>query len=113
MAKAKKDQPGVPLGGKTYNRIRSGEVSTYEQVHAGDVVLGHDGNAWGVEQIVHDDGVTVVTLVRHGERVTGRPPAGTEVTVLAPADVRAEGWAAQQLIDAFGSVVLIRERWAP
>lgn len=87
-------------------------MSTYEQVHTGDVVLGHDGDTWGVEQIVHDDGVTVVTLVRHGERVTGRPPAGTEVTVLVPADVRAEEWAVQQLIDAFGPVELIGERWA-
>lgn len=84
-------------------------MSTYEEVHAGAVVLGHDGNSWGVEQITHEDGITVVTLVRHGARVAGYPPAGTEVTVIEPADVSEEARAAQVLIDAFGSVELIGE----
>lgn len=85
-------------------------MTTYEQVHAGAVVLGYDNQAWGVEQIMHSP-TLAVTLVRHGARVTGYPPAGTEVTVLDPADVRAEEWAAQVLIEAFGSVELLGERW--
>jgi hypothetical protein len=83
---------------------------TYEHLHAGVVVLGGDGEPWGVEQILHEPQLAV-TLVRHGQRVTGYPPAGTAVTVIDPADVRAEEWAAQVLIDAFGPVQLIGEAW--
>lgn len=84
--------------------------ATYEQLHAGAIVLGGDGSPWGVEQILFQP-TLAVTLVRLGERVTGYPPAGTPVTVIDPADVRAEEWAAQVLIDAFGPVELIGERW--
>jgi hypothetical protein len=77
-------------------------VATYEQVHAGDVVIGHDNQLWGVESIgtVPDTGQRQVTLVRHGAQVTGYPPAGTEVTVAQPADVSREVMAAQLLINA-------------
>jgi hypothetical protein len=85
-------------------------MTTYEQVHAGATVLGHDGQVWGVEAIDREPHLSV-TLVRYGQRVTGYPPAGTPVTVIEPADVRAEAWAAQQLIDAFGSVEIVSERW--
>jgi hypothetical protein len=85
-------------------------TTTYEQLHAGAIVLGGDGEPWGVEQIDHEPQLAV-TLVRLGQRVTGYPPLGTPVTVIDPADVRAEEWAAQVLIDAFGSVQLIGERW--
>lgn len=85
-------------------------MTTYEQVHSGAVVLGHDGALWGVEHIQHEP-TLAVTLVRHGRRLTGYPPAGTEVTVVEPADVSGELTAAQNLIDAFGSVELIAEHW--
>ncbi len=85
-------------------------VTTYEQVHAGDVVLGGDGEAWGVAWTYRgQDGRLAITLTRHGRRVTGYPPPGTEVTVIEPADVRAEGWAFGVLAEAFGDIELIGE----
>ena len=84
-------------------------MATYEQVHAGDIVLGHDGELWGVEAISHAPQLAV-TLVRHGRRVTGYPAAGTGVTVVTPADVSAEGRAAQALIDAGLGVEILYEQ---
>lgn len=84
-------------------------MSSFEQVHAGDTVLGHDGEVWGVEAIERAPRLAV-TLVKYGVRVTGYPPPGTPVTVVTPADLSAEFWAAQVLIDAFGSVEVISER---
>jgi hypothetical protein len=83
-------------------------VTTYEQVHSGAVVLGHDGALWGVEAIMREP-VLSVTLVQHGRRVTGYPPAGTEVTVIEDADVAAEFRAAEVLANAFGPVELVAE----
>lgn len=84
-------------------------MATYEHVHAGDVVLGHDRELWGVEAISHTPQLAV-TLVRHGQRITGYPPPGTGVTVVTPADVAAEAAAAQVFIDAGFGVELISER---
>jgi hypothetical protein len=72
-------------------------------------VLGHDGDLWGVEVIEHEP-VLAVTLVKHGHRITGYPPAGTAVTVVTPADVTAEQRAVQVFIDAGFKVELISER---
>lgn len=86
-------------------------MATYEHVHAGDVVLGHDGELWGVVEIDHSPPLRV-TLVRHGARVTGYPPAGTSCTVVTPADVRAEAWAADVLISTgLGPVEIVSEKW--
>ena len=84
-------------------------MASYEQVHAGDIVLGHDGELWGVEAIDHVPQLAV-TLVKHGQQVTGYPPAGTPVTVVAPADLSAEFWAAQMFIDAGFDVEIVSER---
>lgn len=84
-------------------------MATYEQVHAGDIVLGHDGDLWGVEAINHAPQLAVV-LVKHEQRVIGYPPAGTAVTVVTPADVAAEERAVQVFIDAGFDVELISER---
>jgi hypothetical protein len=83
----------------------------YEQVHAGDTVLGHDGDVWGVEAIDHGPPLAV-TLVKHGGavRVTGYPPAGTPVTVVEPADVGAEERAYAVLTEAFGPIEILGER---
>lgn len=81
----------------------------YEQVHAGDIVLGHDGELWGVESITHVPQLAV-TLVRHGHRVIGYPPPGTEVTVVTPADVAAEARAAQVFIDAGLGIEIVSEQ---
>lgn len=85
-------------------------MTTYEQVHAGDAVLGHDGQPWGVSAIVHGDQLAV-TLVRGEHEITGRPPAGTEVQIIEPADLSAEVAAAGVLIEALGPIEIISERW--
>ena len=84
-------------------------MATYEQVHAGDIVLGHDGELWGVAAIDHAPQLAV-TLVKHGHRVVGYPPPGTGVTVVTPVDVAAEARAAQVFIDAGLGVEIISER---
>lgn len=84
-------------------------MTTYEQVHAGDIVLGHDGELWGVAGIDRAPKLAV-TLVRHGHSVTGYPPPGTPITVVQAADVRAEAWAADVLIGAFGPIEILGER---
>jgi hypothetical protein len=85
-------------------------MNTYESVHAGDVVLGHDGELWGVARIEREPEL-VVELVRYGARVVGRPPAGTPVTVVEPADVSAEQRAVNALLGGGFDVELISERW--
>jgi hypothetical protein len=85
-------------------------ADTYETVHAGDIVLGHDGQLWGVEAIEHEP-VLAVTLVQNGSRVVGRPPAGTPVTVVTRADTSAEQRAVNALLGQGLSVELISERW--
>lgn len=83
-------------------------MASYEQVHAGDIVLGHDGELWGVEAIDHEPQLAVV-LVKHGYRVVGYPPAGTPITVVTPAKVAAEARAAQVFIDAGLDVEIVHE----
>ena len=85
-------------------------MATYEQVHAGDTVLGHDGNLWGVEAITFVPQI-VVTLVRYERTITGYPPPGTPVVIVKPADVEPERVAAGVLIGAGFTVELIAERW--
>jgi hypothetical protein len=83
----------------------------YEQVHTGDIVLGHDQQEWGVAEIQHAPHLAV-TLVRYGARITGYPPAGTPVTVITPAAMDAEAAAWQVLTDAgLGPVEILGERW--
>lgn len=86
-------------------------MPTFEQVHAGDIVLGHDNDLWGVAAIDHVPQLSV-TLVKAGTRIIGYPPPGTPVTVAMPADVTAEARAAQVLMDAgLGPIEIISERW--
>lgn len=77
-------------------------MATYEEVHAGATVLGHDHDTWGVESIVKDAGHIVVTLVKDEgrTRVTGYPPPGTPVTILSSPDLPDESAAWQVLADA-------------
>lgn len=86
-------------------------MTTYEDVHAGDLVLGHDGELWGVAAIARSPQLAV-ELVRHGLTLTGYPPAGTAVTVVARSDVSAEAAAAQMFIDrGIAPIEIISERW--
>lgn len=85
-------------------------MATYEQVHAGDLVLGHDREIWGVEAITHAP-TLAVTLTRYGTRVTGYPPGGTEVTIVQSANVTAELSAAQALIGCGFNIEVVSEFW--
>jgi hypothetical protein len=85
-------------------------MAGYEQVHAGDIVLGHDRELWGVESIDHVPQLAV-TLVRHGVRVTGYPPPGTQITVVEAVDTSAEAAACDVLLAAgLGPVEILGER---
>lgn len=84
----------------------------YEQVHAGDHVLGHDGAVWGVAEIDHPPALPLrVVLVRPGHRVQGWPPAGTPVTIVHQADVSAERAAVEVFAAGGLDVELLREVW--
>lgn len=85
-------------------------MTSYEDVHAGDVVLGYDGELWGVQHVAHEPELAVV-LVKHGARVAGRPPVGTPVTIVERADVTREFGAAELLAQAFGPLAIISENW--
>lgn len=85
-------------------------MDTYEGLHAGDLVLGNDGEVWGVAAIIHVPHLAV-TLVRHGNAVVGNPPAGTPVTVVQRADVSAEFAAAGTLLASLGDIELLGETW--
>lgn len=82
-------------------------MDTYEMVHVGDVVLGHDGQEWGVAAI----GGGAVTLTRYSQAVTGYPPANTPVTVLSRADTIEEARAYEVLAASFGDVEVLGEVW--
>lgn len=82
-------------------------MDTYETVHTGDVVLGHDGQEWGVAAI----GGGAVTLTRFGQTVTGYPLPDTPVTVLSRADTIEEARAYAALAASFGDVEVLGELW--
>lgn len=85
-------------------------MTTYEDVHTGDHVLGHDGAVWGVQEIAHAPALRVV-LVRPGHRVQGWPPAGTSVTIVERADTSAEMSAFAALAAAGLAPELLGEVW--
>lgn len=87
-------------------------MATYGELHAGDIVRGADAEraSWSVARITRAPQLAV-TLHRHGQDVTAWPPAGMPVEVLQRSDVAAEFAAGAALINAFGNVELIEERW--
>jgi hypothetical protein len=87
--------------------------STWEQVHAGDVVLGHDGQTYGVADIAPAaPGGPIVTLYRHGARVgPAQPPPGTPIVVVRRADTSAEAHAFSVLAAAGVGPEVIRESY--
>lgn len=87
-------------------------MATYEDVHTGDLVLGHDNAVWGVAEIIRTPRLAVTLVRDEGRtRVTGYPPAGTEVAIVQRADISQEMHAAQLLIDVGIGVELIAETW--
>lgn len=86
-------------------------MTTYEQLHAGDIVHGADGGGpWGVAGIQHAPGLAVA-LVRGGQQVIGYPAAGTEVEVVHQSDVSAEFVACEILGAGLGPIEIVRETW--
>jgi len=82
-------------------------MTTWGELHAGDVVIGEDGKAWGVTDIGHG----AVTLVNGAAAVTGRPDPAAPVSVIRPSDTQLEA-AAWQMLDAAGlQPEIIRETW--
>lgn len=58
-------------------------MTTWEQVHAGCVVLGHDGKVYGVSLVEQHPAGPVIELVYDGAPAgRAQPPPGTPITVL-------------------------------
>jgi hypothetical protein len=68
---------------------------TWDDAHTGDVVLGHDGQTYGVVTISHAHPAgPVITLTRHGATIgPAQPPPGTPITFVDRADMTAEAQA--------------------
>lgn len=87
-------------------------MTTWEDVHAGSVVLGHDGLTYGVEHVEHGlPGGPGITLTRYGQRVSAQPPPGTPITVVEAADTTEEARAFAALAEAGLDPQIIRETW--
>ena len=88
-----------------------GIPAIWEQVHVGDVVLGHgDGLTYGVADIMlGDPRGPIVTLTRFGVRTTAQPPPGTPIIVVSPVDTAPEARAFAALADAGLAPEVIRE----
>lgn len=84
--------------------------STWERVHAGSVVLAHDGEQWGVLAVTHEPALAV-TITRFGRTVTAWPAPGTPITVVHPVDTSAEAHAFNVLANAGLDPRLISEAW--
>lgn len=88
------------------------EGSTWGALHAGDVVQGSDGLAWGVVGVGHDATPRFsVQLYRLGAAVVGYPHPDTPVLVIRRADTRAEEAAWSVLTDAGLQPTVISETW--
>lgn len=87
-------------------------MTIYEDVRAGDIVLGHDSDLWGVSMIEYEPQLAITLVKDEGRtRVVGRPPAGTPVVIVERAAVEPDGAAAAALHAAGLGVELISERW--
>jgi hypothetical protein len=88
---------------------------TWGSLHAGDVVLGNDGQEWGVEATrrtaLFVSGHVTITLVRHGMRATAGVAAHLPVVVVRRADTSEEYRAAGALLAGGLTPEVIEERW--
>lgn len=85
-------------------------MTSWGGLHAGDVVVGVDEGLWGVERV--RPFVPSVTLVKHGERVTGQltDPAAP-VNVVHEEDTSAERAAWSVLAAAGLAPEVLEESW--
>jgi fructose-1,6-bisphosphatase/inositol monophosphatase family enzyme len=84
-------------------------MDTWGSLHAGDVVLSSDDKRelWGAAAVAGRR----VTLVRHGQSVTGYPEPAEPVSVVSRCDTSAEAMA-WQVLDAAGlQPQVISETW--
>ncbi len=88
-------------------------MPTWEDCHAGTIVLGHDGLEYGVVDIERGDPRgPVVTLVRFGARVgPAQPPPGTPITIVGEPDLSAEARAYAVLAEQGLDPQVIRETY--
>lgn len=84
-------------------------MTTYHDVHAGDWVIGHDGDVWGVAEKVASP--LSVTLVKADARMVVRPVDGATVTIVQTSDLTAEQAAWAVLAAAGMAPQVIGERW--
>lgn len=89
--------------------------TVWEDVHTGDVVIGHDDRTYGVVdvQLGHPYG-PIVTLYRDGLTIgPAQPPPGTPICVEQRADMSAEAAAFAALQQAGLAPAVIRESYQP
>lgn len=76
-------------------------TDTWNDVHAGDIVRGHDGQLYGVASIERGDPCGMrVTLRRNGVPTTAQPLPTDPITIHAATDITLEAVAWQTLHDA-------------
>lgn len=88
-------------------------MTTWAECHAGDIVIGYDGQTWGVESIAPHPAGPAVTIVRHEQRLTAQPPGDTPIERLDEADVSAEAAAFATLTAAGLGPVVLWESYQP
>lgn len=89
-------------------------MTTWDDVRAGCVVLGHDGLIYGVAAFEPHPAGPVIELVRDGHSIGwAQPPAGTPITVLHWPDTAAEAQAFNALALGGLNPQLIRETFTP
>lgn len=89
--------------------------ATWEQVHAGDIVRGYDGQNWGVVAItLGDPAGPVITLHRLGTTVGPAQPApGTPIVIVERANTADEAAAHAVLAAAGLGPQVIHEEYRP
>lgn len=85
-------------------------MTTWGELHAGDVVLGWDNQPWGVARRRYDP-TFGITLVKHERIVVGYPREADEVSVIQQCDTTAEAEAWIVLHETGFSVEVIEESW--
>lgn len=85
------------------------EPSTWGALHAGDTIVGADGEAWGVLGTLSEP--FAIALYRLGRTVIGYPDPSGPVSVIRRADTDTEARAWGVLSGAGFAPEVIRESW--
>ena len=84
-------------------------MTTWEDVHAGDIVIGHDDLLYGIASVEPSEHGPRIVMRRDGRMVHAQPPPGTPIRVWAHAGLSAEAAAWQLFEDAGLRPQIIRE----